>query len=154
MGRKAVLEHLLSVPLPIFNPQTYTAGMYEIEMVLLNAISHQSASKSPSSGQFRPKTPSPPPGKSKNPLRPPRKLTEGNVQSSSKSSTSNITFVYVHVGWIGARSTPMTSLRGWSSPKSNAQIPVPVPQSSTCFGSESRGRGAMQRAPERRESWR
>lgn len=35
------------------------------------------------------------------------------------------------MGWVGERSVPMTLADGYSSAKSIAQIPVPVPRSST-----------------------
>lgn len=39
-----------------------------------------------------------------------------------------------NVGWMGLRSTPMTSAIGYASPMSTHQIPVPVPKSRILLG--------------------
>jgi len=57
-----------------------------------------------------------------------------------------------HVGCIGLRSTPTTCAEGNISPMSNAQMPVPVPQSRMLCG--SRVSGAAYRLPRRERNWR
>ena len=51
------------------------------------------------------------------------------VHSASRSSISNDTLGGTKRGWMGERSRPITCAAGKASPKSRAQIPVPVPTS-------------------------
>lgn len=69
------------------------------------------------------------------------------VHGASMSSTSNWTLGGRKVGWIGERSTPRTVLSGWSSAKSIAQIPVPVPTSRTRWRVFSLGMSAVKSLP-------
>lgn len=48
-----------------------------------------------------------------------------------------------YVGWMGEMSVPMTSASGNSSPKSMAQMPVPVPMSRTLLGSLTGARKSL-----------
>lgn len=56
------------------------------------------------------------------------------VQSSLQSSISNLTLGGTQSGCVGERSVPVTEAEGNWSAKSMAQMPVPVPISSTRWG--------------------
>lgn len=69
-----------------------------------------------------------------------------SVQSASASSTRNLQFGGTHEGCMGLRSVPTTSDSGYSSAKSTAQMPVPVPMSSALCNLFS-GIGALKSLP-------